>query len=79
MHFPGQRLVECFVLYPHKTKQKSFALLSKTKRKETNKQKKKTKKKQTKKKQQQQQKTNKKNARFKLTRPKLLSKSSKTH
>ena len=32
MHFPGQRLVECFVLYPHKSKQKSLALLSKTKK-----------------------------------------------
>ena len=32
MHFPGQRLVECFVSYPHKTKQKSLELLSKTKK-----------------------------------------------
>ena len=32
MHFPGQPLVECFVSYPLKTKQKSFAPLSKTKK-----------------------------------------------
>ena len=32
MHFPRLLLVECFVSYPHKTKQKSLALLSKTKK-----------------------------------------------
>ena len=32
MHFPGLLLVECFVSYPQKKKQKSLALLSKTKK-----------------------------------------------